>query len=271
MIQREITVKSALTPSGIGGIDYALNPYVGCRHACVYCYAVFMKRFTGHHEEWGEFVDVRVNAPEVVARQLRRLKPGTVNLGTVTDGYQPAERKYQVSRGCLWALAPYEAFPTTVLTKNKLVLRDLDVLTQMKNIEVAFTVTTLDEKVRAVLEPHASPTLERIEALGRLHEAGIRTWAFFGPALPVFSDSQEHVDALFAALAEAGVGHVLVDALNLKGDLWGRLQRVLKASFPDVLGEYRFIWRDRNGYLERLTRNVTRAAERFHLDLRLAY
>jgi DNA repair photolyase len=271
MIVREITCKSILTRSGIPGVDYAVNPYVGCQHGCAYCYAVFMKRFTGHREEWGKFVDVRVNAPQVLARQLKRAQPGSVTLGTVTDAYQPLERKYGLARGCLQALAPYDRFPTTVLTKSALVLRDLDVLQDMKDVEVAFTITTLEDSVRRVLEPHASPIAQRIDALSRLHDAGIRTWAFFGPALPFFSDSEEAIDALFATLAKVGVSRILVDTLNLKGALWGRLRRALQDGDPEVLEQYLLIQRDPSAYSRALAERVARAAERRHVPYELAY
>ncbi len=271
MIVREITCKSILTRSGISSVDYALNPYVGCAHGCVYCYAVFMKRFTGHREEWGEFVDVRVNAAEVLARQLKRAIPGNVSLCTVTDAYQPVERQYGLARACLQALAAHPEFPTSVLTKSALVLRDLDVLREMKGAEVAFTITTLNEGVRRILEPRASPVQQRLDTLARLHEAGIPTWVFFGPALPVFSDTEEAVDAFFAAMGQVGAGHVLVDTLNLKGNLWGRLQSVLERHYPEVLDEYRLIWHDHHGYARRLAERVTRAAERHHVRCELAF
>lgn len=271
MVIREITCKSALTPSGISGVDYALNPYVGCQHGCAYCYAVFMKRFTSHREEWGQFVDVRVNVPQVLARQLQRAKPGNVSLGTVTDAYQPLERQYELSRQCLQALAAYPDFPTTVLTKSALVLRDLDVLREMKGVEVAFTITTLDDSVRRILEPHASPIPQRIEALARLHEAGISTWAFFGPALPVFSDSEEAIDAFFATLAQTGVSRILVDTLNLKSASWGRLQQVLKKHYPEVLDAYQLIWQDRHGYATALAKRVARVAERHRVPYELCF
>ena len=271
MIVREITCKSILTKSGIPGVDYAVNPYVGCQHGCAYCYAVFMKRFTGHREEWGQFVDVRVNASQVLARQLKRAQPGNVTLGTVTDAYQPLERKYRLARGCLQALAPYDRFPTTVLTKSALVLRDLDVLQDMKDVEVAFTITTLNDAVRRVLEPYASPTPQRIEALSRLHEAGIRTWAFFGPALPIFSESEEAIDALFAALAEAGVSRVLVDTINLKGSLWKRLRSALQESYPEVFDQYGLIQRDPAGYARALAERVARAAERHRVPYEVCF
>jgi len=271
MLIREITCKSILTKSRIPSVDYAVNPYVGCQHGCVYCYAVFMKRFTGHSEEWGQFVDVRVNAPQVLAHQLKRASPGSVTLGTVTDAYQPLERKHRLTRGCLQALVPYDGFPTTVLTKGALVLRDLDVLREMKNVEVAFTITTLDESVRRVFEPRTSPTPRRIEALARLREAGIRTWAFFGPVLPVFSDGEEAINAMFAALAQVGVSHVLVDTLNLKGALWKRLRRVLETSYPRALEAYRNILHDRREHVTTLADRVAHAAERYHVPYELAF
>ncbi len=271
MIVREIHCKSILTHSGIAAVDYAVNPYVGCQHGCVYCYAVFMKRFTGHREEWGQFVDARVNAPQVLTQQLKRARPGNITLGTVTDVYQPLERKYRLARACLEALLPHKHFPATVLTKNSLVLRDLDILCQMRDVEVAFTITTLDDSTRQAFEPCASPIADRFKALERLHEAGIRTWAFFGPVLPALSDSEEAVDHMFAALSRVGVSHVLVDTLNLGGAQWGRLHRTLQLQYPDLIETYRLVRRDKRGYARMLAQRVAGAAERHGLSYELAF
>jgi DNA repair photolyase len=271
VIVREIQCKSILTHSGIAAVDYAVNPYVGCQHGCAYCYAVFMKRFTGHREAWGQFVDVKVNAAQVLARQLRRAKPGNVTLGTVTDAYQPQERKYRLTRACLEALLAYDDFPTSVLTKSAAVLLDLDILCQMKDVEVAFTITTQDDAARQALEPFASPIPHRLTALARLHEAGIRTWAFFGPVLPGLSDSEEAVDAMFAALAKVGVSHVLVDTLNLRGAQWGRLQLALQHHYPHLLEAYRAVRRDRRSHATVLAQRVAGAAQRHQLPYELAY
>ncbi len=271
MIVREVRCKSVLTRSGIPSVDYAVNPYVGCAHACRYCYAVFMKRFTGHDEEWGEFVDVKVNAAEVLERQLRRAKSGNVSLGTVTDAYQELEHTYGVTRGCLLALGAKASFPTTVLTKSALVLRDLDVLRKMPALEVAFTITTLDDSVRSVFEPRASTIQQRLDALGELHEADIHTWAFFGPVLPALSDHQEQIDGLFAALAAAGVAYVLVDTLNLRGAQWGRLRTTLRDHFPELLGCYAEMRQDRESYAHLLAQRVARASQRCGLPFELAW
>jgi DNA repair photolyase len=264
LIVREIQCKSILTRSGIQGVDYALNPYVGCEHGCVYCYATFMKRFTGHQEEWGTFVDVKVNAAEVLSRQLPRAKPGNINFGTVTDAYQPLEGEHGVTRACLEALLGFER-PVTILTKSALVLRDLDLLRRLDQIEVAFTITTLDDEVRSRFEPRASPIPARLEALHALAEAGIPTWAFCGPLLPFLSDGEAELDALFAELRRASVGYVLVDSLNLRGAAWGRVRAALEAHDPDLVEGYRGLAADRNPYHAALMDRTRRIAARHGL------
>jgi DNA repair photolyase len=264
----EINCKSILTKSGIEGIDYALNPYVGCGHGCVYCYAVFMKRFTGHKEEWGTFVDVKVNAAEVLARQIRRAKPGHIAFGTVTDAYQPLERQYGITRACLEVLLEAECeslfprFSISILTKSALVLRDLDILRRLKDVDVGFTITTLDEEVRRVFEPRSAPIPTRLAALAELAEAGVKTWAFCGPLLPFLSDGEEHLDALFGALAEVGVKRIFVDSMNLCGAVWGRVKAVLGAHYPDLVEGYRILAADRRPYHAALMERAQRLAEK---------
>lgn len=247
-------------------MTYALNPYVGCQHGCVYCYSVFMKRFTGHGEEWGTFVDVKVNAPQLLARELKRVKPGEVLLSSVTDPYQPLERGYRLTRACLEILREYPHFPVSILTKSTLVLRDLDILSQIKDLEVAFTITGLDEGARRVFEPQAPPTGARIEALARLSEAGLKTWAFFGPAIPYISDGEKEIEALFRELKGAGVKRVLVDSLNLKGAMWGRVKRAISIHYPDLLEAYRVLTTDRKAYSSLLGERAQRAAAKYGLE-----
>jgi len=265
LIVKEIECKSILTKSGIEAVDYAINPYVGCAHGCVYCYATFMKRFTGHKEEWGTFVDVKINAAEVLARQLRRAKMGNITFGTVTDAYQPLETEYAVTRACLEALVGYD-FPVSILTKSALVLRDLDVIKRLKDVEVAFTITTLDDEVRSCFEPGSPPTTTRLEALYPLAEAGISTWAFCGPLLPFLSDGEGEIDALFGELKRAGVDYVLVDSLNLRGATWGRVRKALEAHYPNLVERYRGLLTDRKSYHEALMERTRRIAARHGLS-----
>lgn len=184
MAVHEIKARTVLSKSGIPGVDYCVNPYVGCAHACRYCYASFMKRFTGHKEPWGSFVDVKVNAPEVLARQLRRAQKGHVMLSSVTDAYQPLEARYRVTRKCLEQLLK-KRFPVSILTKSPLVLRDIDLFKLFDDIEVGITISTDDEKMRKAFEPKAPPIEARIRALKKLHAEGIRTYVFIGPLLPM--------------------------------------------------------------------------------------
>jgi DNA repair photolyase len=203
---REIFSKTILTRTAIPGLDYCINPYVGCGHGCRYCYASFMKRFTGHQEAWGEFVDVKVNAPGLLRRQLKRAKPGIVCLSTVTDPYQPLEKVYRLTRRCLEALLD-DQFPVRLLTRSWLCLRDIDLFKRFKNIEVGLSITTDADSVRKILEPH-SPSIEsRLRALRTLRQEKIKTYVFVGPMLPL--DPVKLVTML-----EGLVDEVLIDRVN---------------------------------------------------------
>jgi DNA repair photolyase len=268
VIVREIECKSILTKSGIEGVDYALNPYVGCAHGCVYCYASFMKRFTGHKEEWGTFVDVKVNAAEVLARQMHRARWGNIVSGTVTDPYQPLEERYDITRACLEVLTAYD-FPVSILTKSDLVLRDLDLFCRLKDVEVGFTIAALDEQAQRIFEPRSSPASARLAALAELAGAGVKTWAFCGPLLPFLSDGEDQIDALFEDLARVGVSYIIVDSIKLGGAIWGKVRKVLERHYPDLVEGYRHIATKRKPYHEALMTTVQRLAEKHGLAWRV--
>ena len=203
---KEIKVRSVLTKTGIPGRKYCINPYVGCAHACKYCYATFMKRFTGHIEPWGSFVDVKINAPEVLRRQLKRAELGNIIMSSVTDPYQPLEAKYMITRKCLEVLALYK-FPLDILTKSTLVLRDIDIISKLKDTEVGLTITTDDDSVRKIFEPNAPPIQARVETLRALHKKGIKTYVFIGPTLPMNPE-------FLATQIKPYVHSVLIDRMN---------------------------------------------------------
>jgi DNA repair photolyase len=171
---REIAAKNAIARTGIEGYDYCLNPYVGCGHGCRYCYAAFMKQFTGHSEPWGDFVDVKANVADVLQRQLRRIRGGTLLIGTVTDPYQPLEKRYCLTRDCLTALIP-SSLEVHILTRSPLVVRDTDVLKELSRVEVGLSITTNREDLKRVFEPRAPSIASRVEAQKALHDAGLRT------------------------------------------------------------------------------------------------
>jgi DNA repair photolyase len=206
LIVREVQAKSILSRSGIEGISYTVNPYTGCAHACRYCYATFMKRYTGHTEPWGQFVDIKVNAPGILLRQIQRAPRGIVIMSSVTDPYQPIEATWGLTRSCLTVLSDHE-FPVQILTKSPLVLRDIDLLKRFTDIEVGITITTENDRVRKVFEPKAPTIAERLHALKTLHEHGVSTYAFVGPLLPM-------QPALLAESIRPYVGRVLIDRMN---------------------------------------------------------
>jgi len=229
---KETQAKSVLNKSQI--FDYCVNPYTGCQVNCRYCYAaLFMKRYSGHKEAWGEFVDVKVNAPDVLRKQLLRAKRGTVWISSVCDPYQPLEAKYELTRRCLKELLEKQ-FPVNIQTKSKLVLRDLDLLTEFKEIEVGFTITTSDEKIAKLFEPGASSVSERLKALEKLRTSGIKTFAFIGPLLP---GDPEKLVADLAGL----VNRVFIDRMNYLNQIkaFYRQQNLEWATEDEFFQEYK--------------------------------
>jgi DNA repair photolyase len=203
MIVREIHAKSILSKSRV--FDYTVNPYVGCQHGCTYCYARFMKRFTSHKEAWGEFVDAKVNAVSLLKNEIKNKKVGRVWISGICDPYQPLEKKYELTKGCLEILLKH-GWPVTIQTKSPLVLRDLESLSESNEIEVGLTITTADENIRKIFEPNSPSIRQRIETLERLHSVGVKTFAMIAPILP-------EAEGLVAQLS-GKVDYVLADKVN---------------------------------------------------------
>jgi DNA repair photolyase len=209
MIVKEIQAKTILSVSKV--YDYVVNPFIGCQHACTYCYARFMKRFTRHKEPWGEFVDVKINAPELLRKEISKKKTGTVWMSGVCDPYQPQEEKYRLTRRCLEILEQNN-WPVVVQTRSPLVLRDTGILKEAKNSEAGLTVTTADDGIRELFEPNAPPIKDRLDALDGLHRAGIRTYAMIAPMLP---GAEYLADKLYGK-----VDYVIVDRMNYNHADW---------------------------------------------------
>jgi DNA repair photolyase len=209
MICKETYVLSILSRSQV--FDYVVNPYVGCQHGCTYCYARFMKRFTGHKEPWGEFVDVKANAPDLLKREIVKRLPRRVWISGVCDPYQPLEREYELTKECLEILIQHD-WPITVQTKSPLVLRDIDLFMKSDKIEVGLSVTSADDEIRTLFEPGAPSIKKRIEALEELHLAGIRTYAMIAPMLPGAEE--------LAGRLSGKVDYVLIDRMNYPYGAW---------------------------------------------------
>jgi len=259
-----IQCKTLLTKSRLPEADYCINPYVGCLHACVYCYARFMRRFTGHDEPWGYFLDVKINAPEILARELtRKPKRGVVLLGSVTDAYQPVEQKYRLTRAILEILLQHD-FPVFVLTKSDLVVRDLDLFKQFSKCEVGLTITTTDQKIARNFELHSSVPQQRIKALETLHRSGITTYAFIGPILPELTN----LEAIFIAI-QGKVDFVMAESLNLKCGNWENIQNLLGSKYPHLLSLYQS--RFPRTYWEQIERELRTLSEKFKIPIKGFY
>ena len=239
MIIKEVQSKTILSVSKV--YPYVINAYTGCQHNCLYYYARFMKRFTRHKEPWGQFVDVKVNAPDLLTQEITRKKTGRVWVSGVCDPYQPLEAKYKLTRQCLEILAQND-WPVTVQTRSTLVLRDMDIFQKGKKFEVGLSITTADDGIRKIFEPNAPPVKERVGALDELHRAGIRTYVMIAPMLP-------GAESLAEILA-GKVDHVMFDRMNyhhadrvyqkydlgdkMTDDYFYRTERTLSSAFTKL-------------------------------------
>ena len=203
LIVQEVRAKSILSRSKI--YPYVVNPYTGCQHGCSYCYARFMKRVTGHREPWGDFVDVKINTPELLRDEIRRKSRGRVWISGVCDPYQPLEEQYRLTRQCL-AILVGNNWPVIIQTRSPLVLRDIDIIREAADIEVGLSITTADDEIRKLFEPHAPLIPDRIQALDELHRAGVRTYAMVAPVLPGAEG--------LAELLSGKVDYLLIDRMN---------------------------------------------------------
>ncbi|MFW6057115.1 MAG: radical SAM protein [Chloroflexota bacterium] len=237
-----------------------MNPYAGCEHACVYCYARFATRFSHPREPWGSYVDVRENVPEVLERQLMRASPSTVYISSVCDAWQPAEGQFGITRECLKVLLEAD-FPLFLQTKSSLIERDLDLLSGRTNVTLGVTVTTVRDGYARVFEPHASSPSERLRMVSLARQHGLRTFVFLGPLLPGVSDRGEGLSELCAEVAAAGPDFVLVDRLNRRPGIWRDTRAAVESRCPAFLAEFRRVLFGRDGlYDSQLRARVERAA-----------
>lgn len=181
-------VSNALGKSNLPGLDYTLNPYIGCSHGCIYCYArLYSEPRVGNN--WGKIVIVKDNIVEILAKEIRRKKKGVVGLSTITDAYQSIEAEEGITRELLRILLENN-FKVSIQTKSSLVLRDLDLLcSRIELVDVGFTITTLKDEFARIIEPKASPPSERVKALEKISAEGIKTWIFLGPIIPEISEN----------------------------------------------------------------------------------
>lgn len=260
----EIEARSILSKTQIPVADYVINPYVGCSHACLYCYARFMKRFTGHREDWGEFLDIKINAGDLVPKR-GSYQGKRIFLSSVTDPYLPQERQCKLTRRILGNLLPLEPY-LNILTKSDLVLRDMDLIKQFPQREIGFSFSTLDENLRRQVERRANPVEKRLNALKTVHQKGIRNYLFISPIFPFLTDWKAIIHK-----TRSFVDYFLFENLNVAGSVWGPVKRWIKMEHPELADLYQDIYFGQSPYWEEVEEEIRDYCQKEGLEFQIYF
>lgn len=249
MIIKNIEVNDYLTKSNLPASDYVINPYVGCTHGCKYCYASFMKRFTGHNEEWGEFIDIKHCDKKI---NLKKISKKNVFLSSVTDCYNELEEKNLITRNILEQLVNSDCY-LSISTKSKLILRDIDILKKIKNLTVSMSINTLDEKFRDDMD-NASSIKDRLETLKKLHENSIYTVLFMSPIFPYITEWKEIIE-----MSKEFIDEYWFENLNLRGNYKTYILNYIKENYSNIYPKYLEIYNNKdNSYWESLAKEINK-------------
>lgn len=255
-IIKDVDVKGVLTKSNLPVSDYSVNPYVGCTHACKYCYASFMKRFTNHPEPWGEFLDVK-HWPLI--KNPHKYADKELFIGSVTDPYQPLEKIYGRTRAFLEQMQG-SGCKISIATKSDLILRDMDLIKTFPDARVSWSINTLDENFKEDME-NAVSIERRLEAMKAFHNAGVRTTCFISPIFPAITD----VPAIIHRV-KSQCNLVWLENLNLRGGYKTLILDYIAEKRPELVPIYQEIYQMKDkGYWAMLDEEVRRFAERENL------
>jgi DNA repair photolyase len=251
MEYREEPCKSAVNRVKGMGFNWSLNPYMGCAHQCTFCYVRAFERRADRpsDDRYGSSIRVKVNIPQVLERELRRKswKGELIAIGAATDPYQPAEGRYRLTRSCLQVMAA-AANPITLITRGPMIVRDIDVLTEAAHraeVSVTFSVPTLDHKIWSYTEPHTAPPIQRLRALRKLIDAGIRAGVGLAPILPGLSDKPELLADVVRAARDHGATHVWANVLYLRPGTREHFLDKLAAIWPELIPTYEVLYAGR--------------------------
>lgn len=249
MIVEDTTrVKDYLTKTKLAALDYVINPYVGCPNKCLYCYAAYMSSFSKHSEPWGEFIDIKRTTKKI---NIYKIKNKKVMISTVTDPYNSHEKKYAVTRMIMEQLVKSEAH-ITVVTKSKLVLRDIDLFKKMKHVEVAISISMLDENLKKKIEPNSSSIAERLETLKELKQNGVRTIVFISPIIPQITDFKRIIE-----VTKHYTDEYWFDKLNLRSSFKTKMFGFINEEYPIFKSLYDNIYNLKNPqYFEELSEEI---------------
>jgi DNA repair photolyase len=253
--------------------SWTINPYRGCEFACKYCYARYTHEFMEMRDglEFEQKIYVKQHTAELLRHDLRRVKPKeSIALGTATDPYQPAERRYEITRGILEEFARHRGFELGIVTKSNLILRDVDLLRQVarnNSLSVHMTVTTMNVDLARILEPRAPRPDLRMDAVRQLSEAGIDVGVSSSPVLPGITDPPADLEAVVRAAAEAGARHIFAGPLFLKPCSAAIFLPFLAEHFPHLVENYRARYQDRSflpaSYGKRIAQLVASLREKY--------
>ena len=255
---------------------WTINPYRGCEFGCRYCYARYTHEFMEMRDgaEFEQKIYVKQHTSDLLRRELRRVKPAeAIALGTATDPYQPAERRYEVTRSILEEFARHRGFELGIVTKSNLIVRDLDLLRQVSQnnaLSIHITVTTLNIDLARILEPRAPRPDLRIAALRELSVAGLTVGVSCSPVLPGITDSPADLEAVVQAAAAAGARHVFAGPLFLKPCSAAVFLPFLEQHFPHLVENYRQRYQDRSflpsSYGKRVAQLITRFRQTYGIS-----
>jgi DNA repair photolyase len=224
---------------------WTINPYRGCEFGCRYCYARYTHEFMEMRDglDFEQKIYVKQHAASLLRHELRRVKPDeAIALGTATDPYQPAERRYEVTRGILEEFTRHRGLELGIVTKSNLIVRDLELLEEVarsNTLSIHITVTTLDADLARILEPRAPRPDLRLDAVRTLSQARLRVGISCSPVLPGITDSPNDLEAVIRAAAEAGADYVFANPLFLKPCSAAIFLPFLEQNFPHLVENYR--------------------------------
>ena len=233
----EKQVKNIITKTKLPAADYVINPYIGCSHKCVYCYADFMSRFSGVSDPWGSFIVVKDFFESEFNKCFKNKK---ILLSSVTDAYQPINQKFNKTRLILEKLKNTES-DIEILTKSKFLLNDLDLLKQINNLKIGVSLSTLDEEFRKLIEPGASSVPDRLKMLEVLHYEGIQTYLFISPIFPEITDCNKLIDNV-----NQFVDEIWFENLNLRGSSKVKVLNIIKSNYEKFVSTYKDIYLKKN-------------------------
>ena len=225
MKETKIKCKTALSKSNLPGLKYSINPYRGCGHKCAYCYVpnvLHIKR-----EKWGSFIEIKENIPRVLSKELKRKKKGRVGISTVTDPYQPAEKKHKLTRYCLEQLLIHD-FPISIQTKSRLVIRDKNLISKFSTAELMLSIATFDDNQRKILEPYSSSIKERINVLEKFKKVNIEKSVFLGPIYPTLDEAR--IKEMMTVFSDLNISKVMIDDFNFKPGIWDNVYKKINKN-----------------------------------------